>query len=89
MKYALVGSERTEARPQRRVPRLRKRNNCKMRQRRDLHWAHHPVRHCDPWWEGETEWHRTWTNHFAPVEQEGGVNGGERVSLTEGSSERE
>lgn len=28
------------------------------------HWAHKGKRHCDPWWENETEWHRTWKSHF-------------------------
>lgn len=31
------------------------------------HWAHKGRRHCDPWWESETEWHRQWKNHF-PLE---------------------
>lgn len=28
------------------------------------HWAHHGRRHCDPWWENETPWHRDWKNLF-------------------------
>lgn len=28
------------------------------------HWAHKGQRHCDPWWENETEWHRSWKNNF-------------------------
>lgn len=28
------------------------------------HWAHKGQRHCDPWWENETEWHRGWKNRF-------------------------
>jgi len=31
------------------------------------HWAHKGRRHCDPWWENETEWHRAWKGQF-PVE---------------------
>jgi len=31
------------------------------------HWAHKGIRNCDIWWENETEWHRSWKNHF-PVE---------------------
>lgn len=31
------------------------------------HWAHKGMSSCDPWWENETEWHRTWKNHF-PLE---------------------
>lgn len=28
------------------------------------HWAHKGKKHCDPWWENETEWHREWKNLF-------------------------
>jgi competence protein CoiA len=31
------------------------------------HWAHKAIRNCDSWWEPETEWHRSWKNHF-PIE---------------------
>lgn len=31
------------------------------------HWAHKGRLLCDPWWENETEWHRTWKNQF-PVD---------------------
>ncbi len=31
------------------------------------HWSHKGNRNCDPWWENETEWHRSWKNNF-PVE---------------------
>lgn len=31
------------------------------------HWAHKGRRHCDPWWEKETVWHRNWKNNF-PLE---------------------
>jgi hypothetical protein len=27
---------------------------------RDHHWAHKSGKECDPWWEGETHWHRQW-----------------------------
>jgi competence protein CoiA len=30
------------------------------------HWAHLGKRHCDPWWENETDWHRTWKSKFPP-----------------------
>lgn len=29
------------------------------------HWAHHGRRHCDPWWENETDWHRAWKSQFS------------------------
>lgn len=28
------------------------------------HWAHKKKRHCDKWWETETEWHREWKGNF-------------------------
>jgi competence protein CoiA len=28
------------------------------------HWAHKGTSSCDPWWENETEWHRSWKSHF-------------------------
>jgi hypothetical protein len=28
------------------------------------HWAHESTRDCDPWWEPETEWHRSWKLEF-------------------------
>jgi len=34
------------------------------------HWAHKGKRHCDPWWENETEWHRSWKNQFPAAWQE-------------------
>ncbi|MHB8162747.1 MAG: competence protein CoiA [Methanoregula sp.] len=26
------------------------------------HWAHKAGKDCDPWWESETDWHRSWKN---------------------------
>lgn len=34
------------------------------------HWAHKGARHCDPWWENETEWHRSWKGNFSADWQE-------------------
>jgi hypothetical protein len=28
------------------------------------HWAHFGRRNCDPWWENETDWHRSWKSLF-------------------------
>lgn len=28
------------------------------------HWAHSGRRHCDPWWENETDWHKDWKAAF-------------------------
>lgn len=34
------------------------------------HWAHRGKRHCDPWWENETDWHRTWKSKFPSESRE-------------------
>lgn len=34
------------------------------------HWAHHGKRVCDPWWENETTWHRSWKELFPTHWQE-------------------
>lgn len=34
------------------------------------HWSHKGKLECDPWWENETEWHRTWKNQFSNDWQE-------------------
>lgn len=34
------------------------------------HWAHRGRRHCDHWWEPETEWHRSWKDRFPADWQE-------------------
>ena len=34
------------------------------------HWAHKGRRHCDHWWENETQWHREWKNKFPSEWQE-------------------
>lgn len=28
------------------------------------HWSHKGQRHCDPWWDNETDWHRGWKQCF-------------------------
>lgn len=34
------------------------------------HWSHKGKRDCDPWWENETEWHRSWKDRFPVAWQE-------------------
>ncbi|WP_287396166.1 competence protein CoiA family protein [Mesorhizobium sp.] len=34
------------------------------------HWAHRGKRNCDPWWEPETPWHRSWKDQFPSGWQE-------------------
>lgn len=33
------------------------------------HWSHKGRPPCDPWWESETEWHRSWKSKF-PIERQ-------------------
>ncbi len=72
MKFSLVNGQRLEAQPGLsgecrgcRRPMVAKCGQIKM-----LHWAHSGRRVCDPWWENETEWHRTWKAHFPKEWQE-------------------
>lgn len=69
MRFAIVSDKRVEA-----SPGVRGRcTNCeseliaKCGTVRVKHWAHQARPYCDPWWENETEWHRTWKDQF-PVE---------------------
>lgn len=34
------------------------------------HWAHISTKHCDSWWENETQWHRDWKNNYPAEWQE-------------------
>ena len=34
------------------------------------HWAHKGNRSCDPWWENESDWHRSWKGKFPKDWQE-------------------
>lgn len=34
------------------------------------HWAHKNLKHCDSWWERETEWHKEWKDKFPQECQE-------------------
>ena len=43
---------------------------AKCGERKINHWAHTGNRTCDPWWEPETEWHRSWKNNYSIEWQE-------------------
>lgn len=53
---------------------------AKCGQHRVWHWAHWKSKACDPWWEQETDWHRSWKNQFPVAWQEIGhvAQSGER-----------
>ncbi|MEQ8353986.1 MAG: competence protein CoiA family protein [Kiloniellaceae bacterium] len=72
MKFAIVEGQRREAEPKLvggcpgcGAPMLAKCGDIKV-----WHWAHRGKRKCDPWWENETEWHRSWKNAFPEDWQE-------------------
>jgi len=87
MKYALVNGERREAHPD-----LSGKGKCpacgspmiaKCGEFKVDHWAHKSRGSCDRWWESETEWHRTWKNHFPENWQEvvhSGENGEKHIA---------
>jgi len=72
MKYALTNGQRGEAQPDLpgECPRCGSPMVAKCGEIKIWHWAHLGKRICDPWWENETEWHRTWKSHFPSEWQE-------------------
>lgn len=71
MRFALIDNNKVEASPQLKAVC----HGCnepviaKCEEKRIHHWAHQS-KHCDPWWEPETEWHRSWKNNFSVEWQE-------------------
>ena len=83
MKFALVDNQKKEAEkglkglcPICQQPVIAKCGKFKIN-----HWAHKSLKHCDNWWENETEWHRQWKNTF-PLEWQ------EIVSIDEKTGEK-
>lgn len=77
MRYALVDGVRQEAQPKLRgaCPNCQREVVAKCGQQRIWHWSHLGKKHCDPWWENETEWHRGWKNEFPQECQEVRITG--------------
>jgi len=71
MRFALVESKKVEASPGAvgMCPGCGQPMVAKCGLQRVHHWAHRRMA-CDPWWEPETEWHRTWKNNFPTDWQE-------------------
>lgn len=71
MRYALINNDKVEASPHLKAvcPGCSKPVIAKCGEKRMHHWAH-KSKHCDPWWEPETEWHRSWKNNFSVEWQE-------------------
>lgn len=72
MKFAIVNNQRTEATKGARgtCPSCGSELIANCGERKAHHWAHKGKRNCDPWWENETQWHRSWKNHFPKEWQE-------------------
>jgi competence protein CoiA len=69
MKFALVNGEKVEATKgaKGQCPSCGSDLIAKCGELKVNHWAHKGNRNCDPWWENETEWHRSWKDKF-PIE---------------------
>ena len=66
MKIAVVNDERKSAEPTLHgtCPGCGNPVVAKCGEKRIWHWSHKGTRHCDVWWENETEWHRAWKDCF-------------------------
>lgn len=66
MKFALVNGDRVEATKGAKglCPSCGSELIAKCGEIKVNHWAHKGNRNCDPWWENETEWHRSWKDEF-------------------------
>ncbi len=69
MKFALINGEKSEATKRARglCPSCCSELTAKCGEVNVNHWAHKGNRNCDPWWENETDWHRSWKDKF-PLE---------------------
>jgi hypothetical protein len=72
MKYAVVHQERTTPSPGARgsCPACGGEVLAKCGKRLVWHWSHMSLRHCDLWWENETQWHREWKSQYPSEWQE-------------------
>ncbi|RWG23632.1 MAG: competence protein [Mesorhizobium sp.] len=72
MRFALVDNLRCEASPGLIgcCPGCSKPTIAKCGTQKVWHWAHRGKRNCDPWWEPETPWHRSWKDQFPSGWQE-------------------
>lgn len=72
MRFALVNKQKVEPQPKLHgiCPHCSGAVIAKCGRVKVWHWAHKSKIVCDPWWENETEWHRTWKNNFPKEWQE-------------------
>jgi hypothetical protein len=66
MKFALIDGKKTEATKGAKglCPSCGSELVAKCGEVKVNHWAHKGSRTCDPWWENETDWHRSWKGQF-------------------------
>jgi hypothetical protein len=66
MKYALINNIKSEAKKGAKgyCPICSSELVAKCGEIKINHWAHKGNRNCDPWWENETIWHRSWKEEF-------------------------
>lgn len=66
MKYALINNKKSEAQKGAKgyCPICSSELVAKCGEIKINHWAHKGNRNCDPWWENETIWHRSWKEEF-------------------------
>lgn len=66
MEFAIVNGERASARPDLigSCEYCGRRMTAKCGRKIIWHWAHAGNKYCDPWWKGETAWHREWKSYF-------------------------
>jgi len=72
MHFAISNDQRIEATPGARgvCPGCNAEMLARCGTKKVWHWAHKGRRHCDHWWENETQWHRDWKNRFPTDWQE-------------------
>lgn len=72
MRFALIDGEISEATKGSRgsCPSCRSEVVARCGETKVHHWAHKGKRNCDPWWENETAWHRSWKDNFPKEWQE-------------------
>lgn len=72
MKFALVNGEKVEATKGAKglCPSCDSELIARCGEVKINHWAHKGNRNCDPWWENETDWHRSWKGKFPKDWQE-------------------
>lgn len=72
MQYALIDGQRYKASPKQigHCPSCGEQTRSKCGKIIMWHWAHVSTKHCDSWWESESQWHKEWKGQFPEDFQE-------------------